>query len=63
MGVKVRVILIHETGGCVLSTALTTDVRVGWGQGEQLHAVGGGVALTLVFTANKHRNGMNKGES
>lgn len=54
--VKVSVILVHEAGGCVLNTMLpAADKCVGRGQREQLHVVGRGVALVLVFTSNGTR--------
>lgn len=49
VGDKVSVVLVHETSGRVL-TLVPTDVGMGWGQGEQLHAVGGGVAPAPVIT-------------
>jgi hypothetical protein len=55
MCVKVGVVLIHEAGGRV-SVLSATDIRVGWGQGEQLHVVREGVALVLVLTNNRTDN-------
>lgn len=46
---KVDVILVHEAGGCVLPIVLP-DEGVGRGQGQQLQAVGGGVAPATVVT-------------
>ena len=58
MRVKVGVVLVHEAGGRV-SMLSAADIRVGWSQGEQLHIVGGVVALVLelaIIGRRQHRH-------
>ena len=53
---EVRVVLVYETSGRVLGL-VPADVGMGRGQWEQLHVVGGGVALAPIVAAVQREGG------